>query len=404
MNELEFQDFRGLHADIYVDDVLAATIRRTPQGTEFQYVSSYRKHHERPIATSLPLSTGTILRPGGSVPAFFAGLLPEGRRLSALKRAIKTSADDELSQLLAVGSDTVGNISVVPEGTEPRAVPATIECTEGDSLDFSPLLQRVGVFDRKALAGVQDKASARVITIPATLNTGVNGTEALIKISPADFPQVVENEHACIELFRPFGRKVGLSVVEASILTDIHGTPGLCIVRFDRDGLVRYPVEDATQLMGLYPGDKYRPSMEEVALALAGVCASPKLALRGVAAQVAFAWLIGNGDLHAKNISVIDRGRGFELSPVYDIPSTVPYGDTSMALSVGGSTTGLSKKRFVQFCEDIGLPERVAHTITGLALAATDGAAEFIIARTGWTDRKARDLSRVLKARRKHWS
>ena len=44
-------------------------------------------------------------------------LLPEGRRLGALRRAVKTSADDELSLLLAVGADAIGDVQVVPSGT-----------------------------------------------------------------------------------------------------------------------------------------------------------------------------------------------------------------------------------------------------------------------------------------------
>jgi serine/threonine protein kinase HipA of HipAB toxin-antitoxin module len=57
-------------------------------------------------------------RPVGAVPPFFAGLLPEGRRLSALRAAVKSSGDDELSLLLAVGGDTVGDIEILPEGAD----------------------------------------------------------------------------------------------------------------------------------------------------------------------------------------------------------------------------------------------------------------------------------------------
>ena len=45
-----------------------------------------------PGGTASGLPTGSL----------FAGLLPEGRRLGALRRAVKTSADDDLTLLLAV--------------------------------------------------------------------------------------------------------------------------------------------------------------------------------------------------------------------------------------------------------------------------------------------------------------
>ena len=47
-----------------------------------------------------PLSEEPVVTRGRGVPAYFAGLLPEGRRLSGLRRALKTSADDELSLLV----------------------------------------------------------------------------------------------------------------------------------------------------------------------------------------------------------------------------------------------------------------------------------------------------------------
>ena len=134
-----------------------------------------------------------------------------------------------------------------------------------------------------------------------------------------------------------------------------------------------------------------------------GVVAAPLVAARGLAQQLAFAWLSDNGDLHAKNVSVMDSGRGFELAPVYDIPSTVPYGDTSLALPVRDSMSGLSYKKFLAFAEGIGLPEQVVRKVADEALAATEDLAERLIRDCDFDPRRARDLRRVLRARRAHW-
>ncbi len=48
-------------------------------------------------------------------PPFFDGLLPEGAQLEALLRSRKIDKDDVWTQLLAVGSDLVGNVTVLPE-------------------------------------------------------------------------------------------------------------------------------------------------------------------------------------------------------------------------------------------------------------------------------------------------
>ena len=90
----------------------------------------------------MPLSDIAQVRPGGGVPAYFSGLLPEGRRLGALRREIKTSADDELSLLLGVGGDVVGNVQVLPEGAKPGEIPPRIEVSDRVDL-WLPLISEL---------------------------------------------------------------------------------------------------------------------------------------------------------------------------------------------------------------------------------------------------------------------
>ena len=80
-------------ADVYKAGVLAGELRRSPSGTVFRYHPDYLDGPGPDVATSLPRSEVPVSFPGGAVPAFFAGLLPEGRRLTALRSAVKTSAD-----------------------------------------------------------------------------------------------------------------------------------------------------------------------------------------------------------------------------------------------------------------------------------------------------------------------
>ena len=48
----------------------------------------------------------------GGFPAFFDGLLPEGEMLEGLLRQHKIDAHDRLAQLLVVGGDLVGAVTV----------------------------------------------------------------------------------------------------------------------------------------------------------------------------------------------------------------------------------------------------------------------------------------------------
>lgn len=106
-------------ADVYKAGERTALLERDPTGA---VTFSYREGYSGPaVASTLPVTADRVTTPGGGLPPFFAGLLPEGHRLTVLCRAVKTSPDDELSLLLAVGADTPGDVQVVPAGEQPTA-------------------------------------------------------------------------------------------------------------------------------------------------------------------------------------------------------------------------------------------------------------------------------------------
>ena len=336
-------------ADVYKAGVRAATLTRSPQGVVFAYLPEA----SRPVATSLPLDTPVRVQPGGSLPAYFTGLLPEGRRLSALRREVKTSADDELTLLLAVGADTIGDVQVVPEGVAPEAVPPALELDDLTQLHFRDVLADLGVrAERTALPGVQDKASALMLTLPAARK----GARFLLKLDPPEFRHLVENEAFFLEA----ARRSGLDAVRATVVRDAEDRPGLLVERFDRTPVGPLAVEDACQVLDIPPGDKYLVSTERALGALVGVCQAPLPAARTLLRQFAFAHLTGNGDAHAKNFSVLQEPDGeWRPSPAYDVPSSQPYGDTTMALSLGGRGYGdFGGRDFVELGATLGLPEK----------------------------------------------
>ncbi|WP_172465583.1 HipA N-terminal domain-containing protein, partial [Arthrobacter sp. Hiyo1] len=87
-------------ADVYKQGVLAARIERHEGGTKFSYLPRYFDSGGPAVATTLPLTREAVFTPSGAVPPYFTGLLPEGRRLNSLRRAVKASADDELALLM----------------------------------------------------------------------------------------------------------------------------------------------------------------------------------------------------------------------------------------------------------------------------------------------------------------
>lgn len=349
-------------ADVYKAGRLAATLNRTTNGVEFRYGQDWLTTGGPAVASTLPVGREPTTRPNGALPAFFTGLLPEGRRLGALRRAVKTSADDELTLLLGVGADAVGDVAVVPSGAHPAEVPARVALEHVAELRFADLLTELGVrAQRSALPGVQDKTSAAMISLPVARA----GERYILKLNPPEYRHLVENE----AFFLRAAKRSGMTVPPHEVVTDADGRPGLLVRRFDRitvDGAAgALAVEDGCQATNTPPADKYRLGSEVVFSALAAACDARSLAGRELVRQLAFAYLTGNGDAHAKNFSVLQQPDGeWRVSPVYDVPSSQPYGDTTMAMSINGRAgSDFSASDFVALGAHLDVPERAVRQV-----------------------------------------
>jgi serine/threonine-protein kinase HipA len=359
-------------ADIYKAGVLAARLERHDGGTRFSYLPAYLASGGPAVASSLPLTPHTVLSAAGAAPPYFTGLLPEGRRLNALRRSIKTSVDDELSLLIAAGANPVGDVQIVGHGEKLDPDEHAVELDPGTPVDFEALLGDSGLIDPVALAGVQDKLSAGMISMPVASA----GRRYILKLNAPEFPHVVENEYV---MFR-YAARLRIPLSRVQLIRDVASRPGLLVERFDRVPVLGVPravqrlaVEDGAQVLGLYPADKYNVGYGQVCHALAAYCAARLPAVRNLALQAAFAWLTGNGDLHAKNVSMVQQPAGeWSIAPVYDIPSTVVYGDKTLALTLDGKRTGISRKHFLGWAAGMGLTERAAVQVLELALRASE--------------------------------
>nr|MEE4267094.1 HipA N-terminal domain-containing protein [Candidatus Krumholzibacteria bacterium] len=98
-------------ARILVHGKEAATLTESDDRRNYQltYAEGY---HGPPI--SLTLRPRTAPYTFDRFPSFFDGLLPEGSQLDALLRIAKLDRDDHLGQLLVVGGDLVGAVTVLP--------------------------------------------------------------------------------------------------------------------------------------------------------------------------------------------------------------------------------------------------------------------------------------------------
>jgi hypothetical protein len=217
---------------------------------------------------------------------------------------------------------------------------------------------------------VQDKVSAAMLSVPIASADA----HMFLKLNPRDFKHLVENEDS----FLAAALHADIETVDANLVRDSDGEPGLAVRRFDRvtvdGGLRSLAVEDGCQVLGIYPASKYSVTIEAVLARLSSVCEAPVPAAADFLRQAAFAYLTSNGDAHAKNFSVLQDASGrWQPSPAYDLPSSYPYGDTTMALSISGKRDGnIPGTRFVALGGELGLPARAARTIIEHVAASAD--------------------------------
>ncbi|MCK5520209.1 MAG: HipA N-terminal domain-containing protein [Candidatus Marinimicrobia bacterium] len=98
-------------AEIRVHNKPAGLLSETDSG---KYIYQYLEDYDGfPVSFTLPFRKEPY--EFNSFPAFFDGLLPEGIQLEALLKSQKIDRNDYFSQLLAVGRDTVGAITIIAE-------------------------------------------------------------------------------------------------------------------------------------------------------------------------------------------------------------------------------------------------------------------------------------------------
>jgi len=95
-------------AEIYQQGTLAGILEELDQNRyRFVYASAYRG---QPISLALPAREAPY--EFDKFPPVFEGLLPEGLQLEAMLRQYKIDKKDMFTQLVIVGEDVVGSLTV----------------------------------------------------------------------------------------------------------------------------------------------------------------------------------------------------------------------------------------------------------------------------------------------------
>ena len=330
-----------------------------------RYLFSFEQDHiedaNRPtLSLSFKGQSGGLVIPTRAVtarlPVFFSNLLPEGHLREYLATRAGVKQNREFFLLAVLGADLPGALTIAP-----MELPLQYSANHASGRDSHERMPETAL--RFSLAGVQLKFSAMMeasggLTIPAE---GVGGSW-IVKLPSSRFPSVPENEYAMMAL----ARAVAIDVPQTKLIdvSAIRGLPAeagaiegraLAVQRFDRsekgDAI---HMEDFAQVFGLYPQDKYHhrsyANIASVLRAETGEEGTYEFFRRLV-----FSVLIGNGDMHLKNWSLLyPDGRTPVLSPAYDFVATFPYIlNDSLALTFGGgrSLAEISTDQVRRFAE-----------------------------------------------------
>jgi serine/threonine-protein kinase HipA len=355
--------------EVLLGNDLVGTLTHLPDDrTIWAFDPAYAENPARPtLSLSFKTASGGITaaaRPTRlKVPPYFSNLLPEGHLREYLAARGAVHPEREFFLLWLLGDDLPGAVRIRPLTGHP--LPPTAAATaEADPAIADQVL-------RFSLAGVQLKFSALMetdggLTIPLH---GVGG-DWIAKFPSTRYTAVPQNEYVMLTL----AGATGVSVPDLRLvpIADIHNVPAgafagtgeaLVVRRFDRgaDG-ARIHMEDFAQVFDLYPNRKYgKASYEDVARVL--WAETGEAGIREFTRRLAITALIGNGDMHLKNWSLLypDR-RTPVLSPAYDFVSTITYEfEPELALSLGGTKAmeQVDEALFRRFAQRANLPDRI---------------------------------------------
>ncbi|MGG4604096.1 type II toxin-antitoxin system HipA family toxin [Paenalcaligenes sp. Me131] len=296
--------------DAYINDPNRATLSLSVKDTLGQLLTDFKPYRNK-------------LMP------FFSNLLPEGHLRQYLADTAHVHPEREFFLLWALGRDLPGAITITAEDDQPWP---EFSAAFDDNQEAASALSKHAL--RFSLAGVQLKFSAVMnaqggLTIPTR---GIGG-HWIAKLPSRDFKHVPENEFSMMALAKMIG--IDVPAIELVDLSAIHNLPegvsqvgnkAFIIERFDRtDDGHKLHIEDFAQVFGVYPQAKYeKASYRNLAQVIAAESGDDDIA--EFIRRATFNVLIGNGDMHLKNWSLIYRDqRHAELSPAYDFVSTIAY-------------------------------------------------------------------------------
>lgn len=129
----------------------------------------------------------------------------------------------------------------------------------------------------------------------------------------------------------------------------------------DKKEIKKLAMEDFCQLDLRQTADKYRGSYERCAKIIKKYSCRPGIDLSEFFMRVFFSYMIGNSDMHLKNLSMIETNPGshqYVLSKAYDllpVQVVLPEDEEEFALTLNEKKKNITKKDFYAFGQNCGM-------------------------------------------------
>ena len=319
------------------------------RGVIFVYDENYlNDKNSVPLSASLPLQKEEF--PQKQCIPFFSGLLPEEDSRKKIADYLHISETSTLKLLEALGGECAGLISILnEEDSFSKETSYKLDSNNYELLDGNRLSEFIEKMNTRPLIKADDKlrlslAGAQEKLALAKINgewyLPLNGAPSTHILKPArtgSLSSLAKNEYICMK----FAKSFGLPVPDVDLLK-IAEKDIFVVERYDRikeaDSIQRLHQEDFCQVLGIMSTSKYQndggPGIADIFKTILKVCTVPALESQKFLRYVLFNYVIGNCDSHGKNYSLLYKKNRIELSPLYDVVSTIIYSGLTEKLSM----------------------------------------------------------------------
>lgn len=225
------------------------------------------------------------------------------------------------------------------------------------------------------IGGVQPKFIADVTPDGSSL-VPAEGGAFIVKPQWAKRAHLPENEHLSMCL----ARSVGVSSASCALLTMADGSLAYVAKRFDRDDSIPAVVFhqlDFCQLLNLPQEGKYDRAANVCIDVLRESSVDVRADLKKLFSLFVFSYWMGCGDLHLKNLSLLDRN-GFRLAPAYDMACSYIYNDKKLALRVENRQKDVRRADWMAFAKACDIATSDAAAIIDSIASSTDAAVKMV--------------------------